>query len=446
MIMAQARPDDGAGDSSSALLERFRQGRPDELALPPSYFALLKALADPHLRLPPVIHVAGTNGKGSTCAFLRAMLEAAGYKVHVYTSPHLVRLHERIRLAGELISEDELVGLLRECERLAPRDGVSSFEALTAAAFAAFARHPADFTILETGLGGRLDATNVVERPVATAITRISFDHRQYLGTTLAAIAGEKAGIMKSGVPCFTAQQPSDEALHTLRQAAIRAGVKLRVGGLDWRVEPQGIKGFRYADPQRSFDLPMPALQGFHQIGNAGLAIAALGATGKEIPVSAIARGLQNVEWPARLQRLQRGPLVDALPKGWEIWLDGGHNDSGGEVLARHMQYWRQAEGHHPRPMYLVYGMLTTKEPGEFLTPLAPHADALRGVAIPGDHPTLSAGEAALAARKVGIKDAMPALDIRQAINDLLQAAPRPGRILICGSLYLAGHVLRDHG
>jgi dihydrofolate synthase / folylpolyglutamate synthase len=407
---------------------------------------LLERLGHPERSLPPVVHVAGTNGKGSTIAFLRAFLEAAGLRVHVYTSPHLVRFHERIRLAGRLIADDDLAALLEECEKANGEEPITFFEATTAAAFLAFSREPADIVLLETGLGGRLDATNVVDRPAATAITRISRDHMQFLGETIGQIAAEKAGILKSGVPAVIAPQPSTEAGRVLRERARALGAPVLAGGADWRVAPQA-GGFRFEGTGRSLDLPMPGLAGLHQTVNAGTALACLDLLPfPRVPDDAVRRGLCAVEWPARLQRLTRGPLVDKLPEGWDLWLDGGHNDSAGEVLAAQAAAWA-GDG---RPLALVFGMLATKEPRDFLAPLAPFATSLRAVAIPGEEAGLGANEAAEAARQAGIRDAAPADDAGTALDALIAsgtpAGNRPARILICGSLYLAGAILSEHG
>ncbi|WP_448192799.1 bifunctional folylpolyglutamate synthase/dihydrofolate synthase [Azospirillum sp. sgz301742] len=397
---------------------------------------LLAALGDPHTRLPPVVHVAGTNGKGSTIAFLRAMLEAAGLRVHVYTSPHLVHFHERVRLAGTLITDDHLTALLEECEAANADAPITFFEVTTAAAFLAFARTPADVVLLETGLGGRLDATNVIDRPAVTAITRVSYDHRQFLGDTLSAIAFEKAGILKPGVPAILAPQPDPEAAGALAERAAEVGAPLH----PWCVEPLPV-GFRFESAKRRLELPPPGLTGAHQIVNAGVALACLDHLPVRVDDAAAARGLANARWPARLQRLSRGPLVEDLPAGWELWLDGGHNDSAGEVLAVQAAAWAAQDG---RPLDLVFGMLASKEPAEFLGPLAPHIRRLRAVAIPGEEASLSAEAAAAAARAVGITDAVPAADTAAALASLSGA--EPGRALICGSLYLAGTVLAENG
>jgi dihydrofolate synthase/folylpolyglutamate synthase len=429
--------------TSAEILSRFCRARDGMVryAIEPAYLDLLKKLGDPHKNLPPVVHVAGTNGKGSVCAFLRAMLEAAGKRVHVYTSPHLVRFHERIRIAGELISEDELVEILDECERLSDAGQVSDFEAATAAAFVAFARHPADVAILEVGMGGRLDATNVIEKAAASVITRLSYDHCKYLGDTLTEIAREKAGIMRTGVPCFIAAQPQKEGLISLCAEAAKKNVPLKMDGTDWCVEPLD-DGFRFIDQARALDLPSPSLIGAHQLGNAGLTIATLSALPCTVAEEAIMCGLQKAEWPARLQKIARGALADLLPKGWELWLDGGHNDSAAEALALQMQAWRKEDN---RPCYLVYGMLATKDSASFLASLKLYAGALRAVAIPGEALALMPDELAAVARKVGIENSKTASGIHAALLDLVRSSLAPGRILICGSLYLAGYVLREN-
>ena len=398
---------------------------------------LLAALGNPQDRLPPVIHVAGTNGKGSTIATLRACLEAASRQVHVYTSPHLVRFHQRIRLAGRLIDEDRLVVLLEECERANEGKPITYFEITTAAAFLAFARTPADFVLLETGLGGRLDATNVVRHPAATAITPISLDHQAFLGDTIDAIAGEKAGILKPGAPAVIGLQP-EAAANAFDARAAGIGAPLFRFGREWRCTADN-GGMRYVGPRWQFDLPLPSLPGAHQIGNAGIAIACLEQlSGLDIGHEAIARGLQHIEWPARLQRLGHGPLVEMLPQGWELWLDGGHNPGAGEVLAAAASAWGD------RPLYLVVGMLNTKDTAGFLAPLAAHVRALCAVTIPGEDNPLPAAAIAAAAHSVGLRaDERPSVAAALAA---LTADPTSARILICGSLHFAGTVLADNG
>jgi dihydrofolate synthase/folylpolyglutamate synthase len=399
---------------------------------------LLAALGNPEERLPPVIHVAGTTGKGSTVATLRACLEAAGRRVHVYTSPHLVRFHERIRLAGELVDEDALLAILEECERANGGSPITFFEITTAAAFLAFSRTPSDIVLLETGLGGRLDATNVIRRPAIVAITPISLDHQAFLGDTLAAIAGEKAGILKRGVPAVIASQPEDAAtVIEARAAAIEA--PLHRWRREWRCEPV-IDGMRYEGVRWRLDLPLPSLAGAHQLVNAGTALACLEQlSGFDLPVAALAAGLRQVEWPARLQRLTQGPLPAMLPPGWELWLDGGHNPAAGAVLADAAARWRD------RPLYLIVGMLNTKDAGGFLAPLATHTQALHAVTIPGEENPHPAAQIAASARALGIS-AQESVSVEAALRAIIEGRPEgPARVLICGSLHFAGVVLTEN-
>ena len=401
--------------------------------------ALLHRLGEPHRRLPPVVHVAGTNGKGSTIAYVRAILEAAGHAVHVFTSPHLVRFAERIRLAGKIIDEDVLTALLEECEAANGGVPITFFEITTAAAFLAFARAPADVLLLETGLGGRLDATNVVDRPAACVITPISLDHPQFLGDDLAGIAFEKAGILKPRVPCaVAAQAPAAAAVIGARAAAVEA--RLLVQDEAWSIEADGDSlVFRGADGRRR-TLPTPGLIGAHQVGNAGLALAAIDLL-DALPVAdeARARGLQGADWPGRLHHVTRGALVDRLPAGCELWVDGGHNPAAGSVLAA----W--AAGLDGGPLYLIVGMMTGKDAAGFLAPLAPHAADLRAVTVPGEEGSLPAADVAAAAGTLGL-DAAVAADVRSALDDFVIGASGPGRILVTGSLYLVGSVLRENG
>ena len=399
---------------------------------------LLARLGHPQARLPPVVHVAGTNGKGSTVATMRACLEAAGRRVHVYTTPHLVRFHERIRLAGRLIDESALVALLEECERANGEAPITFFEITTAAAFLAFTRTPADILLLEVGLGGRLDATNVVARPAVTAITPVSLDHQAFLGDTLAAIAGEKAGILKRGVPAVIGPQPA-EAEMVIEARAAALGASLYRWQREWRCDATP-GGMRYEGVRWRLDLPRPNLLGAHQIANAGTAIACLEHLDRiaQSP-AAIAEGLRHIEWPARLQRLTRGTLVEALPAGWELWLDGGHNPGAGAVLAEFAaQQWRD------RPLDLVTGMLNTKDAAGFFAPLAPYARGVWAVTIPGEENPLPAAVIAAAASSVGIA-AQEAPSVLAALHDIAGAGAA-GRALICGSLHLAGTVLADNG
>lgn len=404
---------------------------------------LLTALGNPEQKLPPVVHVAGTNGKGSSIAFLRAMLEAAGYRCHAYTSPHLVRFNERIRVAGQLIEDDDLTAALEQCE--AANDGaeITYFEITTAAAMLAFSRTPADVLLLETGLGGRLDATNVIAAPLVTAITPVSMDHQQYLGDTLEDIATEKAGILKSGVPCVVASQER-KADKRITEIAEKVGAPLLVEGRDWFVRKvSGAMVFETIGDdgeKTSSHLPLPSLVGSHQPRNAALALAVLDRmTGFQVPQPARALGLKSADWPARLQRLRSGPLVETLGDGWELWLDGGHNEAAAKTLRAQARSWRD------KPLHMVMGMLNSKDPKAYLKHLEARLGLFRGVAIPGEENSLSA-EAVTAAATAWRMDGEPAASVADAIADIVsQAADRPGRILVSGSLYLAGTVLRDH-
>jgi dihydrofolate synthase / folylpolyglutamate synthase len=399
---------------------------------------LLAALGDPHEHLPPVVHVAGTNGKGSTIAFLRAALEAAGYRVNAFTKPHLVRFNERIRLGGRLIDEALLGALLEECERANAAQPITYFEITTAAAFLAFARMPADIVLLETGLGGRFDATNVVAAPAVAAITPVSLDHQHFLGDTVTAIAGEKAGILKPGRPAVLGPQVTEGAA-VLEARAASLGAPLFRHGREWQVE-QTAAGLRYRGRRwPDLELPAPGLLGAHQYDNAGTALACLDCLdGFALAPEALARGMTEVEWPARLQRLQRGALAERLPAGWELWLDGGHNAGGGAALGAVAGTWRD------RPLQLVFGMIKTHDARAFLRPLAPYAAGLGGVTIEGEASALTAAEAVAAARDAGIA-AVPRAGIVEAIDAATRSAPA-GRVLICGSLYLAGRVLVENG
>jgi dihydrofolate synthase / folylpolyglutamate synthase len=394
---------------------------------------LLAALGDPQERLSPVVHVAGTKGKGSTVAIMQACLEAAGYRVHAYTSPHLVRFHERIRVAGRLIEEEALIGLLEECERANGEAPITFFEITTAAAFLAFARMPADIVLLEVGLGGRLDATNVVRRPAVTAITPVSLDHQAFLGDTVAAIAGEKAGILKPGVTAVIAPQP-EEAGAVIEARAARRAAPLYRWQHEWRCAASGA-GIHYRGERWRLDLPSPSLIGAHQIINAGTAIACLERLPEfVVPAEAIARGLTSIDWPARLQLLRNGPLIEAVPPSWEVWLDGGHNPLAGEILGD------VAAGWSDRPLYLVVGMMNTKDAAGFIAPLAKHARALSAVTIAGEKNALPAEAIEAAARSVGIS-AQSAESVLAAVRGIAERGG-DGRVLICGSLYLAGKVL----
>lgn len=394
---------------------------------------LLAALNHPERHLPPVIHVAGTNGKGSTQAMIRAGLEAGGDRVHAYTSPHLARFHERIRLAGELISEPALTALLDECVQANGGEEITFFEITTCAAFAAFARTPADWTLLEVGLGGRLDATNVVDQPRLCIITPVSLDHESFLGDTVAKIAGEKAGIIKRGVPVIVGPQ-TEEGLAVIEDRAARLGAPVLAFGQHWNVwEERGR--LIYQDETGLLDLPLPNLPGPHQIQNAGAAITALRALGRG--EAACEAAVTRAVWPARMQRLKTGPLVDLAPQV-ELWLDGGHNPAGGEAVAATLARMPARETH------LICGMLNTKDVAGYMRPLAGHVTRLHAVSIPGEKNTLPAEATRDAALSVGLA-AVTAPSVSGALSAI--AATRPeARVLICGSLYLAGSVLRENG
>jgi len=419
--------------SADPILERLKTLHPKAIDMSLDRLVrLMAALGNPQDRLAPVVHVAGTNGKGSTLAALRAMIEAAGKTVHVYTSPHLVRFNERIRVAGTLIDDTTLAALLEEIETVNAGAPITFFEVTTAAAFLAFARTKADYVLLETGMGGRLDATNLVEKPVAIGLTPISFDHMQYLGNSLAAIAGEKAGIIKHGVPIYVGVQPP-EAAAVFDAKASALGAPLFRFGREWNFAPTE-NGFVWQRDGKRYDLPRPALPGRHQIDNAALAVAI--ADGLGLSADAIAAGVAGTQWPARLQRLTKGPLPALLGPDIPLYLDGGHNEAAGEVLA----LW--AKG---RKIDLVFGMLSTKEPADFLRHVAPFVRRLRAIAIEGEPLSRPPAEIVAAARSVGIEDASAAASPQAAIADLAAQANAQTPVLICGSLYLCGRILGDN-
>ncbi|MCV6825870.1 bifunctional folylpolyglutamate synthase/dihydrofolate synthase [Halocynthiibacter sp. SDUM655004] len=420
--------------SSDVILERMMSLHPKVIDLTlDRMWRLLERLDNPERRLPSVIHIAGTNGKGSTQAMIRAGLEGAGKTAHAYTSPHLARFHERIRLAGELISEPALTEILDECYVANGDADITYFEITTAAALLAFARTDADYTLLEVGLGGRLDATNVVDNPVLTVITPVSIDHTQFLGETLPEIAGEKAGILKRGVPCVVGRQ-QDEALEVIEHKAHRLGVPLSVFGQHWHVSEERGR-LIYQDETGLLDLPLPTLPGHHQIENAGIAITSLRTLGFD--EAACEAAVTKATWPARMQRLKTGPLVEAA-QGSELWLDGGHNPAAGHAIAKTLAALPK------RPTYLICGMLNTKDIGGYLRPLSGHVERLFAVTIPGEAATLTAEETAGFAKDVGMSASI-ASNPKDAIQSILQDEPN-ARILICGSLYLAGAILRDNG
>ncbi len=419
---------------SDAVLDRMMTLHPKVIDLTlDRVHRLLAALGHPERDLPPVIHIAGTNGKGSTQAMIRAGLEAGGATVHAYTSPHLARFHERIRLAGALITEPALTALLDECVTANGPDSITFFEITTCAAFLAFARTPADFTLLEVGLGGRLDATNVVEKPLLTIITPVSIDHQQYLGDTVPLIAGEKAGILKRGIPCVVGPQ-DPEGLAVIEARAARLGVPLLAHSQHWHVQEDRNR-LIFQDENGLLDLPLPNLPGPHQIQNAGAAIAALRHLGRD--EDACEAAVTRAVWPARMQRLRSGPLVQSAPKV-ELWLDGGHNPAGGAAIAATLARMP------PRETHLICGMLNTKDVRGYMLPLAGQVTRLHAVTIPHEKNTLAAEVTRDAALSAGI-DAVTAASVAAALTAIAATNPE-SRVLICGSLYLAGAVLRENG
>jgi dihydrofolate synthase / folylpolyglutamate synthase len=432
--------------SSDTLLEGLKKLHPQSIDLSLGRIErLLAALDHPERKLPPVLHVAGTNGKGSFLAFVRAVSEGLGKGVHVYTSPHLVNFHERIVLAGPHgsvpIAEDHLVDCLARAEAANGGELITLFEITTAAALLAFAEMPADLLLLETGLGGRLDATNVVAKPLLTAVTPISIDHVSFLGDTLTAIAAEKAGILKPGVPCVVGRQERD-ALRVIEQRAEELGAALHVAGRDFDMYEQHGR-LVFQTQTRLLDLPLPRLNGRHQIDNAGMAIAAASLLfGDALTDCALEHGLTHAEWPARMERLAVGGLHAYVADGTEIWLDGGHNPAGGQVIAHTLA---ELDERVPRPVHLIFGMMETKDAHAFIAPFKGLVERIYTVPIPDELNAFDAGGLAEIAKAEGFE-----VIVAESIPDALlrsQAALRgPGRVLICGSLYLAGHVLKLHG
>ena len=433
--------------ASDAILERLKLLHPKLIDLSLERIVrLLAALGNPERALPPVIHVAGTNGKGSTCAYLRAMLEAAGHRVHMYTSPHLVRFHERIRIAtgpgqSSFITEAELSRTLEDCERANGGLPITFFEITTAAAFVAFARHPADAIVLEVGLGGLLDATNVLDAPARCVITPVSIDHVNFLGPHLPGIAREKAGILKRGVTAAIAPQVP-EALAVIEARAAEVGAPLLLWERDWSARASGER-LTVTLGTAHYDLPLPALPGRHQFLNAGLTVAALHGFTPRVPTPALARGLREVDWPARMQRLAGGRLAAQLPATADLWLDGGHNPGAAEVIADMLRGWAATDGH---PVFLVCGMLETKDAGGFFAPLAGLVQQAFTLTIPGQDASLTGAQVAAAANTAGVR-AQATTGLAAALTAAAGAAGgKPARVLVCGSLYLAGHVLEADG
>lgn len=403
--------------------------------------ALLARLGNPERALPPVFHVAGTNGKGSTCAYLRAAIEAAGMSVHAYTSPHLVQFNERIRIAGALIGDESLATLLAEVLDSAGGIEPSFFEATTAAAFLAFARNPADACIVEVGLGGRLDATNVLAAPAACGIAQLGIDHEAFLGDRIEGIAAEKAGIAKKGVPLLTQLYPEALAARVEETAAAAGAIWLPRGGA-WDA---GVDEGRlhYRDRIGALDLPLPQLPGAHQAMNAALAIAMLRhQDAVSLSEPALHEAMRSADWPARLQRLAPGPRDELLPEGSELWLDGGHNPAAARAVAdffgRHV-----APG---RPFHIVFGLLANKDKEGVLSAFQGRNARVIGVPV-RDHAHHSPAELAATARILGLGGG-EAADVAEALGQIAANSGRGERpvVLIFGSLYLAGEVLRANG
>ena len=420
---------------SDAVLERLTRLHPKLIDLSLDRIErLLAALGNPERSLPPAVHVAGTNGKGSVIAFLKAVCEAAGLTAHVYVSPHLVRFSERIALRGRPIGDAPLADLLAECETANRGAPITFFEITTAAAFLAFSRVPADIALIETGLGGRFDATNVLARPALTAITPVSRDHVHFLGETVPEIAFEKAGILKPGVTAVIGKQPP-EAETVIAARAAEIGAPLRRRGAEWRCD-----GGSYIDAEGELRIPPPGLPGAHQRDNAGIAVAAARSLGwRALDGRAIGAGIAAAQWPGRLQRLRGGRLSSRLGEGWELWIDGGHNRSAGEALALVAEDWSD------RPLHLVMGHLAVRPAEDFLAPLAPSTASFHGVPVPGAYACHEPGALAAVARSLGL-DAHASPDIATALDAIAASGPPPARILVCGSLYLAGSALAEEG
>ncbi|MDR3409083.1 MAG: bifunctional folylpolyglutamate synthase/dihydrofolate synthase [Methylovirgula sp.] len=440
------RPFERASEQSDPILERLLDLHPKKIDLSLGRIErLLRDLGAPQAHLPPVIHVAGTNGKGSSIAFMRAILEAAGKRVHVYTSPHLVRFHERIRLGqqggGRLVDDADLAATLSLCEKVNAGASITFFEITTAAAFVLFSRNPADYLLLEVGLGGRVDATNVVDRPAASLITPVSMDHPEFLGATIPEIAREKAGILKRGVPAVLGFQQPD-ALKVLEAQAAEVGAPLHIAGQDFFVREEHGR-LIYEDERGLLDLPLPRLAGRHQHQNAAGAIAALRLVVPDLATSALETGLATADWPARLQRLSKGNLVALAPAGTEIWLDGAHNEDGARVLAQAMA---DREEKAPRPLVLITGTLATKDTGAVLRAFKGLAQEVLAVPVHGEHAARTPGDVAALANAEGVP-AVACESVESALRFLTARKwALPPRVLIAGSLYLAGEVLRLNG
>lgn len=412
-----------------------------DLGFRPPYVDLLQQFGNPHLTLPPVIHIAGTNGKGSITAMLRAMLEAGGYNVHAYTSPHLVRFNERIVLNGREIGDELLESLIDEAVHLNAGAPITFFEITTALSFAAFSSIPADILLLEVGLGGRLDSTNILPKPLVSVINKISLDHTEFLGTTYREIAKEKAGIMKYDTPCVIGVQSAEGlengVLYSFVDRAVETNSPLFCAGKEWRCEPEGPEGMLFTMNGSVHDLyPRPNLIGEHQIDNAGAALATLELIKDRFPVSqeARAKGLQSIRWPGRLEHRTQGPLAGLLPMGWELWCDGGHNDSAGAALGVQAAAWQAADG---KPLHLIAGMKSDKNPAAFLAPLAPYAASFTPTRPEGIGACISADQMQAHMNQNRTRLYPESQAFPEILRRIIQDHPTPGRILICGSLYL---------
>ena len=440
-------PQTAAQASIQAILDGFAKRSLKEIVLGLERITqALERLGNPHEKLPAVIHVAGTNGKGSTCAYVSSILSASGLRVHGFTSPHLVRFNERIVLGGQQISDEYLADVLGRCESAAGDLPLSYFEAVTAAAFLAFAETPGDVVVLETGLGGRLDATNVIDQPRAAVITPIAFDHQSWLGETLPEIAYEKAGILKPGAAFVTGQQRAD-ALEVLKSRALAIGAEPHVFNEDWSARQESGR-LVYEDENGLLDLSMPRLAGNHQIDNAALAVATVMAAGFGGDQQAISKGLEDAKWPARMQRLVEGPLVDLVEKHTgdpgEVWLDGGHNPHAAQALARTLA---DLEERSPKPVIMITGMQANKDATGFFEPFEDLVSAVFTVEVEGGKPYDAETLAGIAQRAGLPAEAKGSVTeaLEQAMRDTGRSGEGMPRILICGSLYLAGHILENH-
>ncbi|MDB2414858.1 bifunctional folylpolyglutamate synthase/dihydrofolate synthase [Rickettsiales bacterium] len=399
----------------------------------------LELMGNPHLKMPPVIHVAGTNGKGSTIAMMAAIFKAAGYKAHIYTSPHLLNFNERITIAGNNISDEYLYQIMEECRLATEGVKLTFFEGTTLGAFLAFSKNPADVVLLETGLGGRLDATNVIEKPAMTVITPISLDHTEFLGPNVRIIAGEKAGILKTDTPCISSMQ-TDEAQEVLERKAQQLNSPLYSFGYDWSVDKTAEGMVFKSKDNEDIQFPLPSLYGDHQILNAGAAIAAIKNLEQfDISNESIAKGLQNIKWPGRLQNIQDGNLASMLPEGWELWLDGAHNLAGAHILSNIVsKEWQD------KPLYIILGHTRGRDIPAFLSFFKDCTKHLCGILVKTEPSAYKAEDIAKAAEEIGIKSS--ACDcVEDAINLITSMEDKPARILCCGSLYLISDVLTEN-